>query len=105
MAGVEGARGREGGTAREVLKAQVKDFAFVLIATVGGSRGEGWVGFDLYLKRSLCSVENGLEAGRQRLAMSKAVRVSGGLDHDSSNRGDESSSHSVCIWREDNRMS
>ena len=31
---------------------------------------------------------------------SKAVRVSGGLDHDSSNRGDESSSHSVCIWRE-----
>ena len=32
MAGVEGARGREGGTAGEVLKAQVKDFAFVLIA-------------------------------------------------------------------------
>lgn len=65
---------REGGMAGKVLKAQVKDFAFVLITAVGGSRGEGWVGFDLYLKGSLCSMENGLkgprlEAGRQRLAL------------------------------------
>lgn len=60
--------------AREVLKARVKNFAFVLITTVGGSRGQGWVGFGLYLKRALCSVKNGLkgpilEAGRQRSAL------------------------------------
>lgn len=74
MAGVEGARGKRRRYGQEVLKARVKNFAFVLITTVGGSRGEGWVGFDLYLERSLCSVKNGLkgprlEAGKQRLAL------------------------------------
>ena len=37
MAGVEGARGREGGTAGEVLKAQVKDFAFENALSVLGN--------------------------------------------------------------------
>ena len=65
---------REEVMAREVLKARVKNLAFVLITTVGGSRREGWVGFGLYLKRALCSVKNGLkgpilEAGRQRSAL------------------------------------
>lgn len=74
MAGVEGARGKRRRYGRGGFKGSSEGLCFCSDYNCRGSRGEGWVGFDLYLKRSLCSVKNGLkgprlEAGRQRLAL------------------------------------